>query len=213
MTFRLDVPVLGGTLVRLEPLSVSHTEDLAAVVDEDRSAFGFTLVPRAGAVADYVRGQVERDGLTPFAQVRVRDGRAVGCTGYWEPRRWPGASALCAVNVGFTWLAASAQRTGINAEAKFLLFSHAFEELGVARVDLTTDARNARSRRAIEGVGARFEGVLRQWSRSWVPGEEDQLRDSAMYSIVAHEWAATRAALAARIAAHPIPDEAGVVAR
>ncbi|WP_250008619.1 GNAT family N-acetyltransferase [Actinoplanes sp. M2I2] len=106
---------------------------------------------------------------------------------------------LFAVGVGFTWLAASAQGTGINREAKFLLFGHAFEQWRVARVDLKTDARNARSRAAIESVGARFEGVLRSWSPSWAPGEEGRLRDAAVFSIVAAEWPECRARLAQRL--------------
>ncbi|MFB7715724.1 GNAT family N-acetyltransferase, partial [Streptomyces sp. NPDC056105] len=107
---------------------------------------------------------------------------------------------LCAIEVGFTWLAASAQGTGVNTEAKYLLFRHAFENWMVARLDLKTDARNSRSRTAIEGVGARFEGVLRNWSRSWAPGEDGRLRDSAIYSITAEEWPNCRTMLEQRIA-------------
>ena len=72
------------------------------------------------------------------AQFRLGDDQVVGCTAYWDPRPWAGRSALAAIEVGFTWLAASAQGTGINAEAKLLLFRHAFEHLGAARVDLKT---------------------------------------------------------------------------
>jgi RimJ/RimL family protein N-acetyltransferase len=100
-----------------------------------------------------------------------------------------------AVEVGGTWLAHFAQRTGINVEAKLLLFTYAFETLGLARVDLKTDARNQRSRRAIERLGARFEGVLRNWSPSWAPGEAGRLRDSAMFSVVEAEWPEVRARL------------------
>jgi N-acetyltransferase len=196
----LDVPVLGGSLVRLEPLSVSHAADLARAAEEDRSAYGFTVVPRAGEVPEYVAAQLARDGLTCFAQARVRDGAAVGCTAFCDPRAWPGRNDLRAIEVGWTWLAASAQGTGINAEAKFLLFSYAFETLGVARVDLKTDARNHRSRQAIGSAGARFEGVLRSWSPSRAPGEEGMLRDSAMFSVVAAEWPAVKSALAIRVA-------------
>jgi N-acetyltransferase len=205
MGLRLDVPVLGGSLVRLEPLSPGHAPDLARAAEEDRSAYGFTVVPRAGDVTEYLAAQFARDGLTCFAQVRLRDGAAVGCTAFCEPRAWPGRSDLRAVEVGWTWLAASAQGTGINAEAKFLLFKYAFETLGVARVDLKTDARNHRSRRAIEAVGARLEGVLRSWSPSRAPGEEGRLRDSAMFSVVAAEWPAVKAALAARLGRHRAP--------
>ena len=110
--------------------------------------------------------------------------RRWGRQAFCEPRAWPDRSGLRAIEIGWTWLGASAQGTGINAEAKFLLFSYAFETLGVARVDLKTDARNHRSRRAIGGLGARFEGVLRCWSPSRAPGEEGMLRDSAIFSVI-----------------------------
>jgi RimJ/RimL family protein N-acetyltransferase len=137
----------------------------------------------------------------------------VGCTAYWDPRTWPGRDDLRAIEVGFTWLSASAQGSGINAEAKLLLMSHAFDVLQVARVDFKTDARNARSRRALEALGATFEGVLRSWSMSWAPGEEGLLRDSAMYSVIAPEWDAVRSRLTARLAGHsPAPGTAGTQA-
>ena len=197
-----DVPALEGSLVRLEPLSAAHAEDLAVAVEEDRASYGFTLVPRADEVGDYLAAQFARtaQGLVPFAQVRRSDGRAVGCTAYWDPRYWPGRDDLRAIEIGFTWLAASAQATGINAEAKLLLMGYAFDSLRVARVDLKTDARNGRSRRAIESLGATFEGILRNWSMSWAPGEEGMLRDSAMYSVIASEWSAIQARLIKRLA-------------
>jgi RimJ/RimL family protein N-acetyltransferase len=186
-----DVPALQGTLVRLEPLSNRHAADLGVAADEDRSAYSFTWVPSGSEIDAYLRSQFQRaetGKLTPFAQIRLDDDQAVGCTAYWDPRPWPGRSDLAAIEVGFTWLAASAQGTGINAEAKLLLLRHAFEQLGAARVDFKTDARNAQSRRAIAGLGAHFEGILRNWSPSWAPGEEGRLRDSAMYSVIASEW-------------------------
>jgi N-acetyltransferase len=198
---RIDVPVLEGSLVRLEPLAARHAGDLATAAEENRSSYGFTLVPRGSEVAGYLDAQFTRvaQGLIPFAQVRRADGRAMGCTAYWDPRTWPGRDDLRAVNIGFTWLSASAQGSGINAEAKLLLMSHAFASLRVERVDFATDARNARSRRALEALGATFEGVLRSWSPSWAPGEEGLLRDSAMYSVIAPEWEAVRSGLAARL--------------
>jgi RimJ/RimL family protein N-acetyltransferase len=186
-----DAPTLHGTLVRLEPLTVGHASDLAQAAEEDRTAYAFTLVPRADAVEAYVHAHLERaaqGAFVPFAQIRLADQRAAGCTAFGNPRTWPGRTDVCAVEIGWTWLAGSAQRTGINVEAKLLLLHHAFAELGVARVDIKTDARNERSRRAIAGLGAQFEGVLRSWSESWAPGEEGRLRDSAMYSVVAAEW-------------------------
>ena len=143
----LDVPPLSGTLVRVEPLSAAHVPDLTEAAEENRGSYGFTWVPRAADVAAYVREQQERVGLTPFAQIRLADGKAVGCTAYWDLRTWADSDRLRAIEIGFTWLGASAQGTGINAEAKLLLFTYAFETLGVVRVDLKTDARNERSRR------------------------------------------------------------------
>ncbi|MFJ9566008.1 GNAT family N-acetyltransferase [Streptomyces fuscichromogenes] len=203
MSFTLEGPVLEGTLVRLEPLEHRHAADLAAAAEEDRSSYRFTWVPTAAEVEGYIDAQLARavaGKLAPYAQVDRRSGRAVGATAYWDPRPWPTRSGLCAIEVGFTWLTASAQGTGVNTEAKYLLFRHAFENWEVARVDLKTDARNGRSRTAIEGVGARFEGVLRNWSRSWAPGEDGQLRDSAIFSITATEWRECRARLEQRIA-------------
>ena len=192
--------VLTGSLVRLEPLSARHGPALARAAEEDRSAYAWASVPRAGEVAGYVAAQLTRPGLTPFAQVRLSDGAVVGCTAYHNPRTWPESADRYAIEIGWTWLAASAQRTGINAEAKLLLLSHAFETLRLARVDLKTDARNQRSRQAIERLGARFEGVLRNWSPSHAPGEEGRLRDSAMFSVVAAEWPDVKTRLAARVA-------------
>lgn len=203
MPLVLDVPVLQGVLVRLEPLSQTHSTDLAEAVDEGRSTFGHTWVPDRAGIHHYIGHQLQqaRSGkLIPLAQVGLADNRAVGCTAYWDPRAWPGRPTdPCAVEIGWTWLAARAQGTGINAEAKLLLLRHAFEVLGVARVDLKTDARNARSRRAIEGLGATFEGILRKWSPSWAPGEEGRLRDSAMYSIIDAEWPDCEAHLRRRL--------------
>ena len=192
--------VLAGSLVRLEPLSAGHVPGLMRAAEEDRSAYTWTFVPRAGEVAGYVAAQLARAGMTPFAQVRLSDGVAVGCTSYLNPRTWPERDELFAVEIGSTWLAAPAQRTGINRQAKLLLLTHAFETLGLARVDLKTDARNQRSRQAIEGIGARFEGVLRSWGPSHVPGEEGKLRDSAMFSLTADEWPDVKSHLAVRLA-------------
>ena len=198
-----DVPVLQGALVRLEPLSGRHGADLADAAEEDRSAYGFTWVPRRDEIDDYLHSQFQRavEGkVIPFAQIRMTDQRAVGCTAYGNPRTWPNRPETSAVEIGWTWLGASAQRSGINVESKLLLFTYAFEQLKVARVDIKTDARNERSRLAIQGLGAHFEGVLRSWSESWAPGEEGRLRDSAMYSVVAAEWPACRKHLEDRLA-------------
>jgi RimJ/RimL family protein N-acetyltransferase len=199
MSVSIGVPLLRGELVRLEPLAEGHVPDLARAAEEDRDAYGYTMVPRATEMATYVLAQLQRDGITPFAQVRVPDEVPVGCTTYVNPRAWPGRDQLWGIEIGGTWLAASAQRTGINAEAKLLLMTHAFEVLGVGRVDFRTDARNQRSRQAIERLGARFEGVLRNWGPSWVPGEEGKLRDSAVFSVTDAEWPRVKSALTGRV--------------
>jgi RimJ/RimL family protein N-acetyltransferase len=199
---RLDVPALQGSLVRLEPLSTTHAADLMAAAEERRTTYQFTYVPNAADVTAYIATQLARaraGEVIPFAQVRLSDGQAVGCTTYREARTWPGRPDLCAVEIGGTWLADSAQRTGINVDAKLLLMQHAFESWGVVRVELKTDARNQRSRRAIATLGAQFEGVLRSWSPSHAPGEEGQLRDSAMFSVLASEWPAVKVALTDRL--------------
>jgi RimJ/RimL family protein N-acetyltransferase len=202
VSFALEGPVLEGALVRLEPLGHRHAAELATAATEDRETYAFTWVPGADEVGAYIDAQLARAAtgrLAPYAQISTATGRAVGATAYWEPRSWLSDDRLDAVEVGFTWLARSAQGTGVNAEAKLLLFRHAFEEWGVSRVDLKTDARNSRSRAAIESVGARFEGVLRNWSRSWAPGEEGRLRDSAIFSVTAPEWPRCRKRLEERM--------------
>ena len=168
-----------------------------AAPDADPMA-GSPLAPAWGWKAAQA-GRAAAGELGPFAQGRRADGQAVGCTSYGHPRYWPGRADLCAVEIGWTWLAASAQRTGINTEAELLLVDYAFETLGVARVDFKTDARNDRSRRALAGLGAQFEGVLRGWSPSRVSGEEGRLRDSAMFSLLAGEWPDTRERLRRRL--------------
>jgi N-acetyltransferase len=203
MAFKLEGPVLEGARVRLEPLGHRHAADLAVAAEEDRTSYGFTWVPRAAEVGQYIDAQLARaeaGRLAPYAQVAASTGRAVGTTAFWDPRLWPERDELYAVEIGFTWLAPSAQGTGLNSESKLLLFRHAFESWGAARVDLKADARNVRSRAAIEAVGARFEGVLRNWSRSWAPGEDNLLRDSAIFSIVAAEWPDCRTRLEQRVA-------------
>ncbi len=202
----LAVPTLVGARVRLEPLSLDHVDDLVAASGDDRATYGFTTVPEGGAAMRLdvtTRLELAAAGeWMPFAQVRSADGHAVGVTSFLSLRWDSGASYPYAVEVGGTWLAHFVQRSGINVEAKLLLLAHAFDVWGVGRVDLKTDARNRRSRDAIEGIGARLEGVLRSWQPSHVRGEEGMLRDSAIFSIVASEWPGVRELLTRRLAAH-----------
>ena len=113
-----------------------------------------------------------------------------------EPR-WPlGRDDPDEVEIGGTWLSSAAQRTAVNTDAKLLLLTHAFEAWRVQRVAICTDVRNDRSRRAIERLGARFDGVLPRHRPSTVPGEEGLLRDTAVYSIIEPDWPDVRAHLA-----------------
>jgi RimJ/RimL family protein N-acetyltransferase len=207
MSDPLSIASLDGTLVRLEQLTMSHVDDLASAGAEDRSSYGFTAVPHGleetRAYAAALIDERSHGASVPFAQVSAEAGKAVGCTRFMTLRCRPGEPTPYAVEIGGTWLAASAQRTGINAEAKLLLLRHAFDVWGVGRVDLKTDARNLRSRAAIEGIGAIFEGVLRHWQPSLVPGEEESLRDSALFSIVDDDWPAVRCGLEEHLARGP----------
>ena len=191
-----------GTVVRLEPMALDHVDGLVAAASVDRSTFGFTTVP---ATVSEMRTHVESlmalraKGVdVPFTTCSAVDGRVLGMTRFLWLRSYYGRETPDAVEIGGTWLAASAQRTGANTDAKLLMLTHAFDVWNVQRVDLKTDARNDRSRAAIERLGARLEGVVRNWQPSLVPGEEGQARDSAMYSIVPSEWPAIRARLTAR---------------
>jgi RimJ/RimL family protein N-acetyltransferase len=201
-----DCGSLNGRLVRLDPLGPEHVEGLTASSAEDRSTFGYTTVPhgaeQAGQyVQELLSARASGDTL-PFAQVRVDDGRPAGVTRYLTFRFREGDRVPYAVEIGGTWLAPSAQGTGINIEAKLLLLGQAFDRWGVGRVDLKTDARNARSRAAIAALGARFEGILRGWQPSLVSGEEGRLRDSAIYSILDTEWSDVRRSLNDRLGRH-----------
>lgn len=186
--------------MRLEPLTLDHVDALLEAAGADRSSYGYTFVPhsRDDAIA-YVQAALARRAASeqlPYAQIRMADARLVGATSLCTLRYRDGATTPFAAEIGWTWLAAAAQRTGINTEAKLLLMTHAFETWRVARLDLKTDGRNERSRHAIERLGARFEGVLRNWQPSFAPGEEGGYRDSAIFSVVDREWPDVQARLA-----------------
>jgi N-acetyltransferase len=184
--------VLTGPTVTLRPLADADAAPLAAAAAESRAEYVWTRVPDGvedahryieTALADRASGR-----RLPFAI--VWQGRVVGSTSYLDIQhwRWPAGSPhqreVDVVEIGATWLSASAQRTRCNTEAKRLMLSHAFDVWRVHRVALKTDERNARSRRAIERLGARFEGVR----RGDMPGQDGSVRGSAYYSIVHAEW-------------------------
>jgi RimJ/RimL family protein N-acetyltransferase len=200
--------VLSGEAVRLEPLGLQHIEALVEAAAEDPELYRWSIVPQGeAAVRRYVEtavAQREAGTAAPFATVRLADGVVVGSTRFWQAEYWPwpaghprqGRAAPDAAEIGHTWLRRSAIRTAVNTEAKLLMLGHAFETLGVLRVCLHTDVRNERSRRAIERLGARLEGILR--AHRLAP--DGRPRDSARYSIVADEWPAAKARLSARLA-------------
>lgn len=193
-----DDITLEGELVRLEPLTLAHSHAMVAAASSDRSTFGLTSVPNGDlpSVEQYINTALEQhnrgEGLA-FATIRRADDQLVGSTRfmsaeYWHPIGESPRATPIAVEVGYTWLTAEAQRTGINAEAKALMFDYAFDSLRVERVSLKTDARNERSRRNIERAGATFDGVLRRH----MPASDGGFRDSAMYSLLREEWLARR---------------------
>jgi len=201
---RLEPFSLTGLHVSLEPLSPEHVPALVDAATTDRTSYGFTNVPgdpvSMAAYVDVLRHDALHDTAVPFVQRRVTDGRLVGCTRFLNLVWWPGRETPVEVEIGGTWLSSDAQRTPLNSEAKLLLLGQAFDTWHVHRVAVCTDARNERSRAAIERLGARFEGVLRQHRASighLVPAGTS--RDSAMYSIVTEEWPDIRARLEVRL--------------
>lgn len=185
-----------GRHVRLEPLSPEHVDALVKAAGENRAAYGYTGVLQsqddAASYIELMASMWKSGEAMPFVQIDVQRDRVVGTTRYLNIRRPDAWSLPFAVEIGGTWLSASAQRTAINTNAKFLLLDYAFTTWGVRRVDLKTDARNERSRAAIERIGASLDGVLRHWQPSQVAGEEGLLRDSAMYSITDDDWPTVR---------------------
>lgn len=205
---RVGPVTLAGEYVRLVPLSREHIPALTAAAGEDRSNYQWTWVPDGAAameayVADALSLAAELKAI-PFATTLAATGQVVGCTRFanFEYHAWaPGSAHFRSpevpdgVEIGWTWLAHSAQRTKANTEAKWLMLRYAFEQLGVRVVRLNTDRRNERSRAAIERIGAKLDGILRA-NRA---ATDDTVRDSAAYSIVESEWPEVDAALRERL--------------
>ncbi|MFK3980367.1 bifunctional pyridoxamine 5'-phosphate oxidase family protein/GNAT family N-acetyltransferase [Micromonospora sp. NPDC050397] len=180
----LTPATMAGAHVRLEPLDLAHTDELYAAGD-DAEVWRHLAHPRPGhrdelaaIVAEALRAQ--HDGRrVPWVQRCARTGAIVGSTSYYEVDE-----ARRAVAIGHTWLGRAHWRTGINTEAKLLLLTRAFEELGAERVAWHTDIRNERSRRAIERLGATREGVLRRHRQR----PDGSWRDTVLYAMTADEW-------------------------
>jgi RimJ/RimL family protein N-acetyltransferase len=203
---------LQGRHIRLEPLAWRHIDGLVAAAAGDPGLYRWSPVPQGQqAVAAYVDTALAwRDAGTalPFAIVRAGDGTVIGSTRFWNLERWSwpaghpshGRSAPDAAEIGYTWLNRAAVRTAVNTEAKLLMLTHAFETWQVLRICFHTDARNERSRAALERIGGRYEGVLRahRMAADFIP------RDSVRYSILAAEWPAVKQRLKLYLQGGPV---------
>ncbi|MFJ2661761.1 GNAT family N-acetyltransferase [Arthrobacter koreensis] len=186
--------VLEGSTVRLEPLSPEHIPELTdAVRDGELWNLWYTRIPAPDAMAAEVESRLQQQAagsMAPWAIRRLDTGALCGMTTYMnikaEHRR---------VEIGSTWLAASAQRTSINAEAKYLLLSRAFEDLDCIAVEFRTHWHNHASRAAIARLGAKQDGVLRS-NELWLDGSR---RDVVVFSILEGEWSSVRLGLRLRL--------------
>jgi len=197
---KTDITLKGRNVV-LRPLTIEDAPSLSVAASESRKHYKFSPVPDGiGQAEAYIRNalhQKVKGERIPFTV--IFNGRIVGTTSYasLSTWMWPDGSPLQrtahpdVVEIGYTWLAHSAQRTSCNTEAKLLLLSHAFDTWQVHRVTLRTDERNERSRNAIERLGARFEGIR----RADMPSIDGTVRNSAYYSIIIGEWTEVKAAL------------------
>ncbi|MEE4146850.1 MAG: GNAT family protein [Halieaceae bacterium] len=177
--------VLTGETVLLEPLRQEHAQGL---YNRGQSAGDWRFMPRACFIdmADtrqWIDEAVAAPGQLPFAIVEKGKNKVIGSTRYLNIR--PEHRSL---EIGWTWLGQQWQRTAVNTEAKYLLLCHAFERLGCVRVEFKTDARNARSQRALERIGATREGVLRK--HMIVQG--NFARDSVYFSVIDSDWPQVR---------------------
>jgi RimJ/RimL family protein N-acetyltransferase len=187
--------ILEGHGIRLEPLTQEHHDALAAAAaDGQLWELWFTSVPEPGGTKEYIAAALkgQQDGhMLPWAVRDLASGTIVGTTRYHDI-----LAAIDRVEIGWTWYAASRQRTGVNTTCKLLLLAHAFDTLKCKVVGLRTDNFNFRSQKAIEGLGAKKDGILRHHA----PRKDGTVRDSVMYSILAAEWPDVRRHLELRLA-------------
>ena len=185
---------LEGHGVRLEPLEPGHRDELvAAASDGELWNLFFTFVPRPEAAAAYIETALEglEDGhMLPWAVRDLDSDTVIGSTRYHDI-----VAAADRVEIGYTWYAARFQRTHVNTACKLLLLEHAFDSVGCGVVGLRTDGLNLRSQRAIEGIGAKKDGVIRQHSLR----ADGSVRDDVFYSILLAEWSSVRKHLETRL--------------
>ena len=188
---------LEGHGVRLEPLALEHAAGLAqAVRDGDLWRLWFTGVPKPEEAETYIAAALDgqRAGhMLPWAVRELATDTIVGSTRYHDI-----VPAIDRVEIGYTWYAASWQRSHVNSACKLLLLAHAFETLGGQVVALRTDNFNFASQRAIEGIGAKKDGVLRHHQAR----RDGTVRDSVMYSILRNEWRDVKRHLELRLERH-----------
>jgi RimJ/RimL family protein N-acetyltransferase len=195
-----DNLTLQGKHIRLESLEHRHVDGLVAAAGNDAELYQWSPVPQGKlAATSYVETALawrDAGSAVPFATVRLNDNVVLGSTRFWNLERWSwppghplhGRGVPDACEIGYTWLTRSALRTAANTEAKLLMLTYAFEVWQVLRVCFHTDARNQRSRAALERIGGQYEGILRahRMAADYIP------RDSVRYSIVAAEWPAAK---------------------
>ena len=178
---------LQGWGVRLEPLGMEHTAGLqAAASDGELWNLHVTWVPAPDETTAYILKALDMQAQgtrCPFAVLDADSERVLGSTSYHDIV--PGAQR---VEIGYTWYAASAQRSHVNTACKLLLMQHAFDTLGCAVIGWRTDILNTRSQQAIERLGAHKDGVLRHHTQRW----DGTVRDTVMYSMLASEWPAAQ---------------------
>jgi len=183
--------------IRLEPLSYDHADGLAdAAGDGELWNLWFTSVPRPEAAQQYVADALKGQDAGTMLAWAVRDlatNAVVGTTRYHDI-----VPAIDRVEIGYTWYAMRCQRTNVNTTCKLLLLTHAFDTLGCAVVGLRTDNFNFRSQRAIEGIGAKKDGVLRHHQAR----ADGTVRDTVLYSILKNEWRDVKRHLELRLARH-----------
>jgi N-acetyltransferase len=201
----IEPVTLSGKHMTLRPLALDDATALREIAAGPRETFTWANVPSPDQVDAYVARALEsvaRKQALVFAICSGSD--LVGCTRFFDLQRWewlpgtdprPGQDVLDACEIGYTWLAPRAQRTPVNTEAKLLLLGHAFENWKCWRVTIKTDERNHRSRRAIERLGAKADGIL----RSAHPAVDGKPRNTAYYAVIAAEWPQVQASLLARL--------------
>jgi N-acetyltransferase len=190
----LEPVTLTGNLVTLEPLRADHHDELVAAASDGKLwELWYTSVPSPETmqadIAEKLAEQAEGTRL-PFTVRHNGTNRVVGVTTYLNVE-----ADVPRLEIGSTWYASWAQRTGVNAESKLLLLTHAFDVLGCIAVEFRTHWHNAQSRAAIERLGAKQDGVLRQHRRM----PDGSLRDTVVYSIIDSEWPAVRTGLRYRL--------------